>query len=693
MSLTLTSAGTSTTYQNPVHPRACADPFVLKHAGEYWAYCTGLQPDGRAFGILRSADLVRWVEVGSAIDLLPGGHTCYWAPEVAYHNGRFYFYYSVGTETTMHIRVALSPRPQGPFVDSGRRLTQEDFAIDGHVFVDDDGQRYFFYATDFLEHTHIGTGTVVDRMLDPLRLEGKPRPVTRARFDWQVYDPARAEKGGVRWHTVEGPFVLKRKGRYYQMFSGGNWQNVTYGVSYATSQEVQPEGEWQQDCDGERVAPVLRTLPEAGIIGPGHNSVVRGPDNRQLFCVYHRWQPEIEARVPAIDRLEWVGDRLLVLGPSSTPQPAPRRPAVAGFGSSLSPSLAPEWELIGGLWSLSGGRAQQAAAVPAAAARLLLPAPDFLLEVTLAAAEAKAANGNGHGHANGKRQRAGTFGLSLEGAAGEMLRVGLAPAGGKVFVSRGTLEAAQLLPEDFDFGADHLLRVTLNAGKVYVTLDDVLLRWMGEVGPVNAAALFTQQMAASFAGFELSLGWQDDFADEAATPAALGWQPQNQNGDWAVAGQALAQRDAAADGALLAKGWPLEQYELVVNARLDRIGTASAGPAGYGFYPVYAGPDDRGPLFTVEQRESGWRLVWRPGPAPEAMSPEQTRLSGGHQFPLPAGFDPYEYQQFRFRLQGGQLSVQWAGQPLGGIQAPGRPGRVGLYTHRAAAAFEMVRVG
>ncbi len=57
--------------------------------------------------------------------------------------------------------------------------------------------------------------------------EGNPRPVTRARYDWQIYDPNRKEKGGVRWHTVEGPAVIKRKGLYYEMFSGGNWQNTS----------------------------------------------------------------------------------------------------------------------------------------------------------------------------------------------------------------------------------------------------------------------------------------------------------------------------------------------------------------------------------------------------------------------------------------------------------------------------------
>ena len=123
---------------------------------------------------------------------LSTGEPFYWAPEVTYSNGLFYLYYSVGNETIMHLRVATSGRPDGGFVDSGRELTQEDFAIDAHVFVDDDGSRYMFYAADFLDHSHIGTGVVVDRMLDWYTLEGRPRPVMRAQYDWQVYDPHRA---------------------------------------------------------------------------------------------------------------------------------------------------------------------------------------------------------------------------------------------------------------------------------------------------------------------------------------------------------------------------------------------------------------------------------------------------------------------------------------------------------------------
>jgi arabinan endo-1,5-alpha-L-arabinosidase len=102
-------------YQNPVTRIPSADPFVLKHAGEYWAYVTGKWQDGRCFGILHSKDLVNWeVHAGALPPLAPPPgmeYSCYWAPEVTYENGVFYLYYSVGNEEYMHIRVATSANP------------------------------------------------------------------------------------------------------------------------------------------------------------------------------------------------------------------------------------------------------------------------------------------------------------------------------------------------------------------------------------------------------------------------------------------------------------------------------------------------------------------------------------------------------------------------------------------------------
>ena len=316
-------------YKNPVYTKSFPDPFVLKFAGTYYAFATGRSSDGRVFSVICSSDLVNWHPMSGAMKPLEPDHLHYWAPEVTYSNGKFYLYYSVGNEALMHIRVAVSDRPDGGYIDTGHRLTEEEFAIDPHVVRDDDGAWYLFYATDFLDHSHIGTGIVVDRMLDPFTLTGKPRPVTRARYDWQVYDAARKEKGGVRWHTVEGPFVLKRKRLYYEMFSGGNWQNPSYGVSYAVSKQILADREWEQFADGIQTLPILRTIPGA-VVGPGHNCVVEGPNGRDLYCVYHTWSDG--ERCLAIDRMDFTGGgRLFVAGPTSSPQVLPHQPPIASF--------------------------------------------------------------------------------------------------------------------------------------------------------------------------------------------------------------------------------------------------------------------------------------------------------------------------------------------------------------------------
>ena len=189
----------------------------------------------------------------------------------------------------------------------------------------------------------------------------------------------------MRWHTVEGPFVLKHKGLYYEMFSGGNWKNVTYGVSYAVSDALLKGDEWSQACDGERVLPILRTLPGM-VIGPGHNSVVRGPDNRQLFCVYHRWDEGGTSRVLSVDRLDWAGERMLALGPSTTAQSVPNKPSFADFfDEDYSEGLGQGWDCEGGHWAVRDGAAVQDSNAPRAEAICKTQASCFLIEVSMRA--------------------------------------------------------------------------------------------------------------------------------------------------------------------------------------------------------------------------------------------------------------------------------------------------------------------
>jgi GH43 family beta-xylosidase len=658
-------------YLNPVYPASCADPFVLKHRNEYWCYCTGWWHDGRCFGVLHSRDLVHWREFGGAMLPYDREATCYWAPEVWYENGRFLLYYSVGNEVHMQIRVAESAHPAGPFVDCGVRLTQEEFAIDPHVFLDDDGTRYLFYATDFLQHTHIGTGTVCDRMLDVYTLAGAPQPITRARYDWQVYDPQRASKGGVRWHTIEGPFVLKRKGRYYQMFSGGNWMNETYGATYASSTSVLGGDEWEQLTDGERVLPILRTLP-GQVIGPGHNSAVRGPDNQQWFCIYHRWSETRDERVLAIDRLDWVGERLTVLGPSVTSQPAPLAATFTDyFDEPRTAALGPAWECHGGAWQCAGGVATQAQVTGDACARCRHTAEQFSAEVSL-----RFLNG----------AQTGVAGVTLLAENGGELSFALLPQLNQAVITLANPAAGQAvqtlatlaLPAGFAPAAFHLLRVEVNGACLRLVLDERIIQWYGQTGlQPHSLALFTQDAAAAFAGFALTAGWEDLFTEQDVTPTALGWRTTGNEQAWWLAEQQLWFTGLHEPASVLTKQLPAAEYEAVINVKL--AGEPQPGKH-YGFQPALDA-EGKGPLLTVEQNtvDAGWALRYTEG-------------NVAHAFVLPANFDPTEYQQFRFRQQHGRLQLQLESQVLGEIATPRQPTQLGLYAYRVVAAYDMVRV-
>jgi beta-xylosidase len=306
-------------FSNPVHDGYFADPFVLRVDGGYVAYGTGSKPGGRAFEVLRSEDLVHWTSVGGALEpLAEEWATDYWAPEVAVSDGRYFMYYSVGTEDKGHlIRVAVADAPEGPFRDQGLVLTPDErFAIDPHPFRDDDGQWYLYYAHDNVDNERPGTTVAVDRLVDMTHLEGRPQSVLKASGDWQRFARDREMYGKVYdWHTLEGPFMYKRDGRYHLLYSGGAWEQPNYGVSYAVADS--PLGPFHEPRTGPVI---LRSTPEA--IGPGHNSMVRGPDGRD-WIVYHAWDPGRGRRQMWIDPLVWGADGPERSGPNAGSQPLP----------------------------------------------------------------------------------------------------------------------------------------------------------------------------------------------------------------------------------------------------------------------------------------------------------------------------------------------------------------------------------
>lgn len=306
--------------EHPAFDDYFADPFVWRVGKEYFAVGTGQEESrhvddaaGWVFPLLRSRDLRHWERLGEALERPdPTLGDTFWAPEVAFRDGRYWMYYSVGFADQGHqIRTAVSLDPAGPFrdTDANPLVAPADlpFAIDPHPFRDADGEWYLFYARDFLDTkggARPGTALVADCLPRPDRVAGRPVTILRARHDWQRFQARRPMYGGVYdWHTLEGPCVTLHRGKYYCFYSAGRWENATYGVDYAVADHVLGP---YSDAGNGTGARVLHTAAGARI-GPGHNSLVTDPDGRD-YLAFHAWDAGLTARRLFVERLYWTAE-------------------------------------------------------------------------------------------------------------------------------------------------------------------------------------------------------------------------------------------------------------------------------------------------------------------------------------------------------------------------------------------------
>jgi beta-xylosidase len=284
--------------RNPAFPGWYADPEIRIFGDRYWIYPTYSADTGdvapgttfsptqlaqrRAPGIwspflaqtfldaFSSPDLVTWTRHLRILDVKDVGWAAYavWAPSAIEHNGRYYLFFAANDlkndAQVGGIGVAVSDSPAGPFKDAiGQPLIGRIVAgaqpIDQMAFRDDDGAVYLYYGG--WKHCN-----VVRLGTDLTTLVAGP--------NGRVFTSITPSPD-----YVEGPFMLKRGGIYYLMWSEGEWTGPDYRVAYATGST--PVGPFtargtilQQDS---RVAR-----------GAGHHSVINIPGTDDFYIVYHR---------------------------------------------------------------------------------------------------------------------------------------------------------------------------------------------------------------------------------------------------------------------------------------------------------------------------------------------------------------------------------------------------------------------
>lgn len=270
------------TYQNPIKKNGdFADPFVLRYNGKYYLY--GTNPDVRCWS---SDDLVNWTLEGATVseDEFPG--LVPFAPEVVYWNGAFYMY------TSPHgfgHYVLKSNSPTGPF----RKITGNvGHSIDFSIFVDDDGQWYAYWADE--------KGIMGCKMSSPIEF-GEGVNIGAYLHGW-----------------TEGPFVVKKDGKYHLTYTGNHFLSKGYRIHAAIADH--PLGPYRDDPYN----PVI-ICTEGNVVGLGHSSTVLGPDLHTHYIVYHNLNPD-KTRDLNIDPIVFTPEKAYILGPTITPRPAPNLP-------------------------------------------------------------------------------------------------------------------------------------------------------------------------------------------------------------------------------------------------------------------------------------------------------------------------------------------------------------------------------
>lgn len=276
---------------NPIFEGWYADPEAIVYDDQYWIFPTysDLYEKQVFFDCFSSPDLVNWTKHENILDTaeVKWAKIAMWAPGVIEKDGKYYFFFAANDiqneDETGGIGVAVSDRPEGPYKDLlGKPLINEIVngaqPIDQFVYKENDSTYYMFYGG--WRHCNV---VLLNNDFTGIR----PFP------DGELYKEVTPQ------NYVEGPFMFKKDGKYYFMWSEGGWGGPDYKVAYAIADN--PLGPF------ERIGTILEQDPEIAT-GAGHHSIIHNLKNDDWYIVYHRRpEPNIhrDHRVTCIDKMEF----------------------------------------------------------------------------------------------------------------------------------------------------------------------------------------------------------------------------------------------------------------------------------------------------------------------------------------------------------------------------------------------------
>jgi len=246
------------------------DPVIIKQGDIWYMFTTGV-----GISMKRSENGTHWENLGKVFRSQPDWHRQMvprndgnlWAPDIFYHQGRYYLYYSVssfGSNTSvigLATNVTLDPQNADyDWVDGGAVI--QSTGADDYNTIDPN------VAQDRAGNLWLGFGSFWSG-------------IKLVRLDSETMKPAAnptlvsiASRPGST--AIEAPFIIERNGYYYLFVSFDfccRGVNSTYKIMVGRSQEI--TGPYL-DKDGNDMVNGGGSLVDAGDsrwIGPGHNSV------------------------------------------------------------------------------------------------------------------------------------------------------------------------------------------------------------------------------------------------------------------------------------------------------------------------------------------------------------------------------------------------------------------------------------
>lgn len=223
---------------DPLYP-PMHDPVAAYCEGAWYLYSTG-----HCISVMKSEDMKSWQPAGQvfdkapqwALDQIPGYHGHTWAPDIFFHNGLWYLYYSCSSagKNTSAIGVATSRtlNPDSPdygWEDHGcvvKSVTGRDNwnAIDPNVILDENGTAWMSFGSFWSGLKLVRLDGTLTKVAEPQewwplcrRPEETTVDLTGEPEDFISWD-ARGADFNPGNDAVEAPFIVKR-GDYYYLFA------------------------------------------------------------------------------------------------------------------------------------------------------------------------------------------------------------------------------------------------------------------------------------------------------------------------------------------------------------------------------------------------------------------------------------------------------------------------------------------